>query len=112
MANRWYIWTISDDPDTNECLVKEIFGPEFVERLDRDRMCSDGVKRNLYWCQTGYGMVRTVIAGIKKYNLKIEVFYEIPGSDPVQYNLWKKAVRDAARRARERRRLWYPSHRV
>jgi hypothetical protein len=96
----WYLWAIKDDPTTNEYLA-HVIGEQYPDSACRDKLCSDGVRRNLYRCPPGaYAKVQSAIAGVSVYNLKLEVFRETAGGEIAQYNLWKHSVRKRARSTR------------
>ncbi len=99
MDTRWYLHSINDDGNTNEFLA-QVIGEQYREAECRDMLCSDGGRRNLYRCPSGYQEVRRAIANVARYNLKLEVFQETSTGLIVQYDLWKPAVRKKARRTR------------
>lgn len=100
MDTRWYLYSINDDAGTNEFLA-QVIGEQYREAECRDMSCSDGVRRNLYRCPSGYQEVRRAIANIARFNLKFEVFQETSGGEIAQYDLWKQSVRKKARRTRQ-----------
>lgn len=102
MRGYWYLWSINDNGATNEFLA-QIIGEQYREAECRDVLCSDGVKRNLYRCPSGYQNVRSAIENKDRYSLKFEVFQETSGGEVVQYDLWKRHVRKKARQARAMR---------
>lgn len=97
MATLWYLWAVNNDPATNEYFVK-VIGEQNLEYLCNDKLCADGVPRNLFKCPQGYANVRSAIAGISEFNLKFYVFKEDIEDVITRYDLWKKSVRKAARR--------------
>ncbi len=103
MKGTWYLWPINNNPRTNEYLAQMI--EQYPEHEHRDKLCSDGAKRNLYATRDGYKSVQTAIDAISKYNLKFEVFQETSGGMIVQFNFWKREVRQAARRARHKKMI-------
>ena len=98
MTTIWYLEAAHDDPATNEYLV-QIIGEQNQEFLYCTKRCADGKRRNLFRCPDGYRNVQSAIAAIRAFNLKIEVFKEDVEDVITRYNLWKKSVRKAARRA-------------
>ncbi|MDE2173427.1 MAG: hypothetical protein KGJ31_02405 [Patescibacteria group bacterium] len=94
----WYLWAIDDDPRTNEYLVK-IIGEQNSENLYRDKLCADGVRRNLFRCPKGYSNIRSALVAIPEFNLKTEVFKEGAGEAIVRYDLWKKRVQKSSRQS-------------
>jgi hypothetical protein len=102
MDTRWYLHSINDNTHTNEFLA-QVIGEQHPDAECRDMLCSDGVRRNLYRCPSGYQEVRRAIANIARLNLNLEVFQETSGGLIVQYDLWKQEVRKKARRTRTMR---------
>ncbi len=100
MDTRWYLWSRNDNGWTNEFLAR-VIGEQYPEAECRNVLCSDGVRRNLYRCPSGYQEVRRAIANVDLFNLKLEVFQETSGGEIVQYDLWKQEVRKKARRTRQ-----------
>ena len=96
MSATWYLHPVNGDPDTNKYLVK-VIGEQNPESELRDKLCADGVKRNLFRCPSGFTNVRTALAAIPEFNLKLEVFKEsVEGTNAkgiTRFVLWKKSVR-------------------
>lgn len=95
----WYLWAVDNDPTTNEYLAK-VIGEQNPEYLCSDKSCADGKDRNLFWCPQGYENVKSAIAAIEPFGLKIEVFREEVEDVVVRYDLWKKQVQKKARTVR------------
>lgn len=98
MGTIWYLWAVNDDPVTNQYLV-QVIGEQHSEELYKDKLCADGNKRNLFGCPAGYMNVRSALAAISKFNLKIGVFKEDIGGRVVRYDLWKQQSRRRARQS-------------
>ena len=94
MSTTWYLW--SKDSDTNERIARNI-SEQRLECERKDVMCADGEMRDLLRCPRGYADVKKVIGAREKFNLKFEVFRENIEDVVVRYDLWKPAVRRAAR---------------
>jgi hypothetical protein len=97
--NTWYLWAVNDDPPTNEYLAK-IIGEGNEECASANKLCADGQRRNLFKCPKGYANVRSAIAAIPAFDLKVEVFKEEVEDVIAFYNLWKIGVKKAAKAKR------------
>ncbi len=95
----WYVWAVNDDPVTNQYLV-QVVGEQNQEYLHSSKLCADGTKRNLFRCPKGYASVRSAIAAIAEFKLKIEIFKEDIEGVITRYDLWKASSRKASRRRR------------
>lgn len=96
MKDVWYLCAVNNNPETNEYLAK-VIGEQNQEHLCAEKRCADGKERNLFRCPKGYENVRTAIAAIAKFNLKIEVFREQFEGVIVRFDLWKTPVRKKAK---------------
>ena len=96
MGATWYLWPVNNDPDTNKYLAK-VIGEQNPEDEMRDKLCADGIKRNLFRCPQGFVNVRMALAAVSEFNLKIEVFKEsfwgTNAKGITHFVLWKKSVR-------------------
>jgi len=98
METVWYLCAVNNNPEANEYIVK-VIGEQNSEYLCKDRLCTDGKERNLFKCPLGYVNVRSAIAAVSKFNLKIDVFKESTERAISKYDLWKPSVRKAAYRS-------------
>jgi hypothetical protein len=99
MKETWFLWAINDDPRTNECLA-ELIGGQYPDTEQRDVLCADNARRNLWECRRGYDEVRRAITARVPYALHVEVFLKTGNGPVVQWNLWKPQFRRRARQTR------------
>ena len=99
MGTAWYLWAVNDHPMTNGYLAK-VIGEQNPEYECRDKICADGIRRNLYRCPMGYTNVQKALAAIPALKLKVEVFREDDRDVVMRYDLWKQQARKRARRSR------------
>lgn len=104
METRWYLWAVNDDPMTNQYLVR-VVGEQNPENVYEDKLCADGKKRNLFLCPKGYANVLSALSAISEFNLKLEVFKESTEDSISRFDLWKKSVRKAKRKAMYHRHI-------
>ena len=98
----WYIEAVHGHPATNEYLA-QVIGQGNEEYAHKDKICADGVKRNLFQCPRGYQEdVQKAIAAIPQFKLKIEVFKAKDRDDlPGRYEIWKQSVKKRAQTHRK-----------
>ena len=103
MKTRWYLGAANNDPNTNDYIVG-VLGAQRADALREVRRCADGQVRHLYDCPEGYKEnVRSAIAGVTRFFLKLEVFKEETDGNIVRFDLWKTGPRKAAKQKTYRR---------